>query len=87
MRHLKWTLPHQTTAGPELKIKCSIYSELEPGDAAVIKEIYDSENAQEIFAIELERALQVLVQFFPPSKFELSWVVLLLIFFHFAQTS
>ena len=34
-------------------------SELEPGDTAVIKEIYDSENAQEIFEIELERALQV----------------------------
>ena len=35
------------------------FSELEPGDTAVIKEIYDSENAQEIFEIELERALQV----------------------------
>ena len=28
-------------------------------DLIVIREIYDSENAQEIFEIELERAIQV----------------------------
>jgi hypothetical protein len=37
-----------------------MFSELEPEDTAVIKEVYDSENAQEIFEIELERALQVI---------------------------
>lgn len=37
----------------------SFNSELEAGDTAIIKEVYDSENAQEIFQIELERALQV----------------------------
>ena len=42
-----------------MNLKPIVFSELEPGDTAVIKEIYDSENAQEIFEIELERALQV----------------------------
>ena len=42
-----------------MNLKLIVFSELEPGDTAVIKEIYDSENAQEIFEIELERALQV----------------------------
>ena len=30
-------------------------------DLIVIREIYDSENAQEIFEIELERAIQVII--------------------------
>ena len=34
--------------------------ELEPSDIAVIREVYDSDNAQELFEMELERALQVI---------------------------
>ena len=33
--------------------------ELAPSDTAVIREVDDSENAQELFEMELERALQV----------------------------
>ena len=33
--------------------------ELGPSDTAVIREVYDSDNASEIFEMELERALQV----------------------------
>ena len=33
--------------------------ELAPSDTAVIREVYDSDNAQELFEMELERALQV----------------------------
>ena len=34
-------------------------SELEPSNTAIIREVYDSDNAQELFEMELERALQV----------------------------
>lgn len=33
--------------------------ELGPSDTAIIREVYDSDNAPEIFEMELERALQV----------------------------
>ena len=34
-------------------------TELGPSDVAVIREVYDSDNAQELFEMELERALEV----------------------------
>ena len=37
--------------------------ELGPSDIAVIREVYDSDNAPEIFEMELERALQVSLRF------------------------
>ena len=36
------------------------YSQSEAEDLVVIREVYDSDNAQEIFELELEKALQVL---------------------------
>ena len=38
-------------------------------DLVVIREIYDSENAQEIFEIELETAIQVRIPFWIESKY------------------
>jgi hypothetical protein len=38
--------------------------ELAPSDTAVIREVYDSDNAQELFEMELERALQVRNRYF-----------------------
>ena len=35
------------------------YSQSEAEDLVVIREVYDSDNAQEIFELELEKALQV----------------------------
>ena len=35
------------------------FGELGPPNTAVIREVYDSDNAQQLFEIELERALQV----------------------------
>ncbi len=34
-------------------------SELGPKDVAIIREVYDSDDSDEIFKMELERALQV----------------------------
>lgn len=36
----------------------SLFSDLHPDDVAVIREVYDSENAEEVFEMQLERALQ-----------------------------
>ena len=35
------------------------FSEADSEDLVVIREVYDSDNAQEIFEMELERAIQV----------------------------
>lgn len=35
------------------------YSDLSPRDVAVIREVYDNDNCEEIFQMELEKALQV----------------------------
>ena len=43
--------------------------ELAPSDTAVIREVYDSDNAQELFEMELERALQVRNLYFFKSHF------------------
>ena len=37
----------------------TFYSEADSEDLVVIREVYDSDNAQEIFEMELERAIQV----------------------------
>ena len=39
-----------------LSFRCS---ELTPNDVAIIREVYDSDNSEELFQMELERALQV----------------------------
>ena len=42
-----------------LLIKWLFFSEADSEDLVVIREVYDSDNAQEIFEMELERAIQV----------------------------
>ena len=37
----------------------NLFSEADSEDLVVIREVYDSDNAQEIFEMELERAIQV----------------------------
>ena len=39
--------------------KMTFFSEADSEDLVVIREVYDSDNAQEIFEMELERAIQV----------------------------
>ena len=45
------------------------YSQSEAEDLVVIREVYDSDNAQEIFELELEKALQVHNDFATNYKF------------------
>ena len=35
-------------------------SDLSPSDVAIIREVYDNDNSEDIFQMELEKALQVL---------------------------
>ena len=46
--------------------------ELGPSDTAIIREVYDSDNAPEIFEMELERALQVTEVTISSNNFESS---------------
>ncbi len=37
----------------------TVFRQLSPSDVAVVREVYDGDNSEDIFRMELERALQV----------------------------
>ena len=43
-------------------------SDLSPSDVAIIREVYDNDNSEDIFQMELEKALQVFLKLYPFRK-------------------